>query len=664
MPDDIFEILVIAAEKLTYMANGDESHQKLSNEGDASGPRSNVYINPNLARAGKRKVVYSKHATIWVWAAYDGQVGPVALMLATDAAEAKAYKQGTAASTSTAPCTANSTTDAVSDSTQCFANRRGIRVRPDWMCGVPRVQGKFGCKETQIFEPIFMLNESGGTTGDSLEEMFELGVLPCYPNLSPKFEYDAEGSIVKAPLHFQLDAGPGRYAESTLAWRASMWERGLALFPGLLNGTASNQVLDDLFGVYKSGCSDVTDIIISERITANQKDSTVKVNLDFCDLGRIINGRPQDPVHLRSFERSFTPEKIKASTEKLGLAPINLKRALSHPRVRDDSSDGSRNSVAVQLIERNKATLLEVAAAGFDSTVLTVPLVKEKQSNPAFVAPPAAWEDRWKAVKAAGASAGAHWVAVGPRAFNAPDVVLPAMERVQDRINASQEKAQQKEETLRELQEAAVEICDECGGAFDELTAADAKTVVSFIFKAKKMKGVGQHTANKQAAVDYLLELDMDDIQVLLDAEYASTALVPVAIAVPADSDDDQPLLQLTDASRPAFDHALLPKGMSPKVAPEWLAAAVESASEFAEQLVGQQLMYRWPTRIGGWLHGTVSAVNRDPKELVGEIMANFVVHYTADSASAHHVLTLKSYAKSGKSPVDSWVLLEGSAVA
>ena len=74
--------------------------------------------------------------------------------------------------------------------------------------------------------------------------------------------------------------------------------------------------------------------------------------------------------------------------------------------------------------------------------------------------------------------------------------------------------------------------------------------------------------------------------------------------------------------------------------------------------------MYRWPTRLGGWLHGKVSAVNKDSKEKCGGIMSNFVVYYTGDEASAHHVLTMKSYAKSGKSSVDSWVFLQGSAVA
>ena len=648
VPDNIYEIMVIPEDKLAYMANGDESHQKLSNEGITAGPCSRVYINPHLARAGQRKVQYQKHATIWVWAAYSGEVGPVALMLATDAAEAKQHKAAAGSSTQ----------DAAATNELLFVNRVGIRVRPEWMCGVPRVRGKFGCAETQTFEPIFLLNESGGTTGDSLEQLFEQGVLPCYLNLSPTWVYDSEGRIEKAPLHFQLDAGPGRYAESTLAWRASMWERGVALFPGLINGTAANQVLDDLFGLYKTSCNDVIDHIVSERITANQLDPTVKVNLDFSDLGRIINGRPEDPITARPFERAFTVEKIRNSTAKLGVAPVDLRRALDHPRVRDDSVDGSRSNHVVDLTTKNKQTLALVAEHGFNTAALQVPLIKDPSGAQApIVAPPADWESRWKAVKAAGGSASAHWVAVGPRAFNAPDVVLPAMERVQDKIAAVQEREQLKEENLRELQDAAREIESNCEGDYGELSAADAKLLVSFIFKAKKLKGVGQYTANKAAAVDYLLEMDLNDFMNLLNEEYTSTA-VPAAVA--------QPLLELTDESTPRaprFDDDMVPSGMLTVAAPDWLKDALEIGNIAAKQLVGSYILYRWPDRLGGWLDGEITAINTDEKQTVkGGVMCNFVVHYKSDGETAHHTLTLKSYAKSCKSATDSWVLLEVSA--
>ena len=56
IPDDVCEEIIIDHNKLARMTNGDESHQKLSSEGERSGPRSHVYINPKLGQGGKRKV--------------------------------------------------------------------------------------------------------------------------------------------------------------------------------------------------------------------------------------------------------------------------------------------------------------------------------------------------------------------------------------------------------------------------------------------------------------------------------------------------------------------------------------------------------------------------------------------------------------------------------
>ena len=81
--------LEIALDILRRMFNGDESHQKLSNEGEGRGPRSYVYINKLLARAGKRTMTHQKHATILAWMNYAGEVGAPHLMLATDAQAAK-----------------------------------------------------------------------------------------------------------------------------------------------------------------------------------------------------------------------------------------------------------------------------------------------------------------------------------------------------------------------------------------------------------------------------------------------------------------------------------------------------------------------------------------------------------------------------------------------
>ena len=58
------------------MTNMDETHHVIGNEGDKSGPRTNVIVNRKLGRSGRRKVVSSRHVTGMHWASYAGEIGP------------------------------------------------------------------------------------------------------------------------------------------------------------------------------------------------------------------------------------------------------------------------------------------------------------------------------------------------------------------------------------------------------------------------------------------------------------------------------------------------------------------------------------------------------------------------------------------------------------
>ena len=249
-------ILEIDMEIRRRMLNADESHQKLSNEGDKSGTRANVYVNSLLARAGKRLFTYQKHATIMAWFNYAGEVGALHGMLATDAQAAKKGKHAAGGS------------------------QADIRVRPEWMFGWPRVRGFFGHATEQVFEPSFVMNEKqkGGMEGGGFEHFLDWQIYPAYPNLAPNWVRSPDGVVMQGPVFLQVDAGPDRYSTVSLASRIQAYERGLVLFPGLPNGTAANQVADDLFGLYKQGCNMQMDDIIAERIKENLIDPSVKVS--------------------------------------------------------------------------------------------------------------------------------------------------------------------------------------------------------------------------------------------------------------------------------------------------------------------------------------------------------------------------------------------------
>ena len=414
----------------------------------------------------KRKVEYQKHASIMAWASYGGEVGGLHCMLASDA---DSLKKGAAAEAAPA------------------------RMRPEWTFGVPRVKGKWGNPGEIIMEPSFILNEKGGMQGNGLQQWVEQQIVPAYPNMAYEWKFDEAGSVLEGPVFMQLDAGPDRLTDCSLEWRQDMWDQGLILFPGLPNGTSGNQLCDDLFGVYKTGCDTVAEDIVSERVAAADLDPTVQVKLDFCDLGRIINGKPDDPEEKRPFCNAFTPEKILSSVKKLGLNPINLEQAISHRRVRDDSKGGTRTDAISKVRSRQETDLGAVQALGLNSNVLNVPPPKPKKKS--FIAPPSTEDEKFAALKE-NSSVGTMWWAVGSKAFNAPVITAPAVARLAERKAEEERKQAKAADSWSGLQLAARELeerREQEGLSYEDLSAAEVKQLVGYVFRARKSKGVSEH---------------------------------------------------------------------------------------------------------------------------------------------------------------------------
>ena len=103
---------------------------------------------------------------------------------------------------------------------------------------------------------------------------------------------------------------------------------------------------------------------------------------------------------------------------------------------------------------------------------------------------------------------------------------------------------------------------------------------------------------------------------------------------------------------------ALPDDSLSPIAAPSWLDEALAVDSPTAEQLLGKYILYKWPPRLRGWAVGKVTAALNDASLQVKGKRCNFAVFYECDQQSADHTLSLCAYARSAKSPSDSWVLL------
>lgn len=610
LPDNPFEVIVIDEQKCAYMLNADKSHQKLSNEGEDRGPRSHVYINPALGRPGKRKIEYQKHATIMICVNYAGEVCAPHLMLASDAEAAKK----------------NAPND---------ANQDGIRIRPEWTFGVPRVYGKFGHQEEVLMEPSFVLNEKGGMIGGGLEMFVEKQIYPAYPQLQPEWQYSCD-RVTGGPVFLQLDAGPDRYTECSLQFRADAWTRGLVLFPGLPNGTAANQVCDDLFGPYKTACAQNIEDLVASRIVAQRfglrDESSTKVGIDFSDLGYVVNGHHADPLEKRPFMRAFTKEKILASTAKLGLSPIDLRKALSHKRVRDDSKDGCRSQAIDAIKQSHTSTLEQLKSAGFNAGTIqpsekALQLQCDDAESGVHVAGLSSLEERWAAVKAAGGCAGAHFVSVGAKAFNCQEVLGPALERVEERVQAAADKKVNAELEYRSLHKAVSELVDNklCLGdegddnqyMYGDLSMQEIRNIVIFVHKAKGLGAYSKHCSSKAVAIEFLEGMEEDVAKILED--------FPPKEPVTALSDGET-LLTLTGPT--AAVQAARFKGIDVELSgmvamspPAGLEGMLIPTANESQGMIGKSILYKWPVRLGGWMVGKILSTNKDPKNTVTDKM-------------------------------------------
>ena len=259
------------------------------------------------------------------------------------------------------------------------------RIRTSWIDGLPHPRGYFGFNEPTELSPSVLVTPKGGTVRGTFQQFVETQIYPAYPNIDPEWvleEYmTADGPdyrVIKGPVFMQVDSGPDRVNESNLAFRLNAARRGLIIFPGLPNGTAANQLMDGVFGPFKLACDRVCDDIVTERIKAQEDDSTLTITLSNDDLPRMVNGRSNEELkrlkldlasEMRPFRQSFGPLAITNCLAKLGLCPVDFARACKHPRVRDDTDTGDRGKLIQKIETRHATSLAKLAQVQRPSTL-------------------------------------------------------------------------------------------------------------------------------------------------------------------------------------------------------------------------------------------------------------------------------------------------------
>ena len=213
------------------------------------------------------------------------------------------------------------------------------------------------------------------------------------------------------------------------------------------------------------------------------------------------------------------------SCKKLGFSPVDLKAALTHKRVRDDFGDGERSQTELQIRQRHARSLELLANAGMSASALAItspamPTTSTPTHTTAtLVDGPSRAEREWAALRAAGTVPGAIFHAVGAKAFNGPEVIAAAVARAKDKAAVEEAKNSEASGDFLTLQSQVNDIIGwmlDQKADYGDLSQAERRDVISYIFKAREETGFTKKTATAAASIDYLDSLAPGELDELV----------------------------------------------------------------------------------------------------------------------------------------------------
>ncbi len=311
-------------EMMPRMLFFDETDHVLGNEQDRAGTRTTTYTNTQLNRAGARHCRGTGgHVTGGYSVTAAGEFPPPLFLFSSDAKDAE-----------------------------------NMAVADEWIVGMGYTKGKFGHSEEKLFSPWVAVRNSGSMDTGLFLKYIEQMTLQLYPKdtLSPTCEFDSEGNLVKGPVLWITDTGPGRLAKPDSDYRNEKGETydeimerfakmGIIITGLLPNSTAVTAVMDELFRAFKNATRAAAQIVYARKIKDNArqviekkkdlarryskgekippaelKKVNVVVSLDRKDLGEILYGELDDqglPHQDSPIAKHFTPEKINQALHKV-----------------------------------------------------------------------------------------------------------------------------------------------------------------------------------------------------------------------------------------------------------------------------------------------------------------------------------------------------------
>ena len=188
----------------------------------------------------------------------------------------------------------------------------------------------------------------------------------------------------------------------------------------------------------------------------------------------------------------FGKDTMLAANVKLGLCPVDVEKACEHPRVRDDTDEGTRGSLIAGVERQHETSMIAGASSGLNSAVFAVP-ARQRSKALADITAPSSYEEAFAKLVTEGVSVSSVWINLGAKAYNSAEVLGAELQRQQlqkeARLNIEAKKTVDfvaLRASAREIEESRIAM----GAGYGDLPAAKLTVLVRYAFRARGEKGI------------------------------------------------------------------------------------------------------------------------------------------------------------------------------
>ena len=142
------------------------------------------------------------------------------------------------------------------------------KIKTEWVEGLPRVRGRYGCPTTEEYCCHVAVRPSGSMDDVLFMDYIQKVILLLYPNIGKTLVRDENGVLVTGPILIKTDGGPGRLRATfeSIDFREKLGKMGAHILLSSPNGTSVGAEMDQLYRVFKASCRLSTDTVYSEKV--------------------------------------------------------------------------------------------------------------------------------------------------------------------------------------------------------------------------------------------------------------------------------------------------------------------------------------------------------------------------------------------------------------